>query len=81
MDWIPVCSSIPAITSSHIFSNSSSKSRASTIETGHEWDVARAVVMKKNKDTCGSSLCKKANSSEHMVIVRWKSNLTKIPEF
>ena len=38
------------------FLNSGGKSGASTIETDHEWDVARAAVMKKNKDTCGVSV-------------------------
>ena len=38
------------------FLNSGGKSRASTIETDHEWGVARAAVMKKNKDTCGVSV-------------------------
>jgi hypothetical protein len=56
VDGIPVCSSIPAVTSAHIFLNSGGKSGASTIETDHEWDVARAAVMKKNKDTCGVSV-------------------------
>ena len=35
---------------------SGGKSGASTIETDHEWDVARAALMKKNKDTCGVSV-------------------------